>query len=79
MSTLILCVIILASIDGIICQQCSVKDHTARGDGKHDDTNDIESVIHSSKCNPAYFSMGTYRIGSMALRDHKIYIMEPGS
>ena len=80
MSTRNLCILLLlALIDGITCQQCSVKDHGARGDGKHDDTNDIESAIHSSKCNPVYFPMGTYRVGSMALRDNKVYIMEPGA
>ena len=76
LSWLILCLLIIEEIKS---QQCSVKDHGARGDGKHDDTNDIESAIHSSKCNPVYFPLGIYRVGSMPLRDNKIYIMEPGA
>eukprot|EP01084_Bolivina_argentea_P086898 157017_1 len=70
---LFLCIIITTS------QQCNVKDHGAKGDGKHDDTDSIENAIHSNQCNPVYFPIGTYRVGSMPLKDNKIYIMESGA
>ncbi len=70
---LIVCITLASS------QQCSVKDHGAKGDETHDDTDDIESAIHSNECNPVYFPMGTYRVGSMELKDNTIYIMADGA
>eukprot|EP01084_Bolivina_argentea_P308832 534117_1 len=73
----LLVVVLFSNI--LYAEQCSVIDHGAVGDGKHDDTNAIQSAFKSSSCNPVYFPIGTYRVGSIQLIKNKIYIMQYGA
>ena len=57
-------------------QECNVTDKGAKGDGKHDDTKDIQSTINSSKCDIIYFPNGEYRVGTLILKKNKIYKMD---